>query len=342
MVFVFYGKIGPIRPIGRIRPMIEAIIFLFGSAVGSFLNVVILRLPSTGLRTNRSGQVCRLGKEESIIRGRSHCPKCGQVLAWYDLAPLVSFFMLRGRCRACQEKISWQYPLVEIATGLLFLLIFNFQFSIFDFAQGKIFNEFSVENLMATCFLLYVTCSLVVIFVYDLRHYIIPDVVLFPAVVVAAAYRIFDALAINSSQPPLSLRGGEIPPLNLRGGEGELLINVFMIIWPYLLAALAAAAFFLFLVLVTRGRGMGLGDVKLSLLMGLVLGWPNILIALFLAFGLGALVGVSLILLGKKTLKSQIPFGPFLVAGALAALFWGQQIIGFYFRHLVELSKVLW
>jgi len=266
-------------------------IFLLGSIIGSFLNVVI----------------CRLETGEDIVKQRSHCPKCGRILPWYDLIPIVSFFALRGRCRACQKKISWQYPLVEMATGLLFILIFNFQFSI--------------GNLLATYFLLYVICSLIVIFVYDLRHYIIPDKILWPAIVATLLFRILNLEFVSNFE--------------FRISNFETLLNP-------LFSALAAAAFFLFLVLITRGRGMGLGDVKLVFLMGLVLGWPGILMALFLAFFSGALVGIALILISghrqplglamskNYTLQSQIPFGPFLIFGTLAALFWGQQITGFY------------
>ncbi|MBU2037283.1 prepilin peptidase, partial [Patescibacteria group bacterium] len=280
-----------------------------GSAIGSFLNVIILRL--------RSGQVCRLATGEDIVKKRSHCPKCGQVLRWSDLIPVVSFFILRGRCRDCKGKISWQYPAVEAATGLLFLAIFIFLFP--ELVEGfKIlafdFASLRSGDIIGVFYFLYLISSLVVIFVYDLRHYIIPDKVLFPAIGVALGYRIFDAFAINPFRPLL----------NLRGGEGELLINALTIIYPYLLSALVASAFFLLLILITRGRGMGLGDAKLAFLMGLILGWPNILFALFLAFFGGALFGVSLIILGRKTLKSQIPFGPFLIGGTIILLLFGQ------------------
>jgi len=275
--------------------MIELLIFIFGAAVGSFLNVVI----------------CRLETEEGMVKGRSHCPKCGQTLRWHDLIPIVSFFMLRGRCRACKEKISWQYPIVEVAAGLLFLLIiFNPPTPLLKGGAGGL-------DFIALCFLLYVTCSLIVIFVYDLRHYIIPDVVLFPAVGAAVAYRIFEIFF----NPPTPL---------LKGGAGGLAQLA-----PFLFSALGAAAFFLFLVLVTRGRGMGRGDVKLALLLGLILGWPDILLALFLAFCLGALVGLGLIAAGRKTMKSQIPFGPFLIAGTLLAVFFGPAIIDYYFRFFI-------
>src|SRR3989344_8959154 len=128
-------------------------IFLFGSAIGSFLNVVI----------------CRLASDEGIVKKRSHCPKCGQILVWYDLIPIISFFILRARCRSCQEKISWQYPLVEAATGALFILVYQFiSLSVYQFETWSM----KLETLISLSFLFYVVSSMIVIFVYDLRHYI--------------------------------------------------------------------------------------------------------------------------------------------------------------------------
>ena len=229
--------------------------------VGSFLNCVIYRLE----------------KEKSFLKGRSYCPRCKHKLGFLDLVPVLSFFMLRGRCRYCKEKISWQYPMVEISTAAIFLLIFNFQFSIFNFILA---------------------CFLIVIFVYDLKHYVIPDKVIYPAIGVALVYDF--------------LRSDFL-------GKSDLLIS-----------ALGAAAFFLAIVLISRGKWMGVGDIKLAFLMGLILGYPNILVALFLAFLIGAIIGVGLMVFGKKTMKSEVPFGPFLVGGTLIALFFGKEIINWY------------
>lgn len=236
--------------------MLYFLIFIFGLSVGSFLNVVI----------------CRLETKESIVAKRSHCPQCGAVLKWYDLIPLLSFVFLLGKCRSCGKKINWQYPVVEIATGLLFLLFFNLYFY------------------------LIIICFLIIIFVYDLKHYIIPNKVVFPAIILSFFYSIFIGSFLN-----------------------------------FLLAALGASGFFLALVLVSKGRWMGMGDVKLAFLMGLILGWPNILAALFLAFLSGAVVGVALIIFGKKGLKSQIPFGPFLAGATVLMMLCGQLWINFLF-----------
>lgn len=265
------------------------LLFIFGLCVGSFLNAVIWRLE----------------KNKSIIFGRSHCPYCRKFLEWYDLIPVLSFLFLRGRCRYCDEKISWQYPLVEIATGVLFVAVANFQFSIF--------NKFSITNYqlpISLLFWLYLASVLIVIFVYDLKHFIIPDKIVFPAIAISIGYHV----------------------LNIMYAQNYVLYVIRDALYNYFGSALLVSVLFLALVLVSRGKWMGMGDVKLAFLMGLILGWPDILIALFLASVLGAIVGLAMIFSGKKTLKSQVPFGPFLAAGTFIALFWGGQLLNWCFN----------
>jgi len=242
--------------------LIYLVVFLFGLVVGSFLNVVI----------------CRLKTKETVITGRSHCPQCRAVLKWHDLIPVFSFLIQKAKCRYCQKKISWQYLLVEIATGLLFIFIFN-----------QLYPDYI--NLI---YYLIVSSLLLVIFVYDLKHYIIPDKIVFPGIALALLYLVY-----TQSLSP---------------------------IW----AGLGASGFFLALVLVSKGRWMGLGDVKLAFFMGLILDWPGILVALFLSFFSGAIIGLILIGFKKKGFKSEIPFGPFLVGSTLIAMFYSQQLISWY------------
>ena len=254
------------------NPIFYLFIFLLGLAVGSFLNCLIYRLETGG----------------SFLKGRSYCPHCKHILGFFDLIPVLSFLRLRGRCRYCQQKISWQYPIIEIATGLLFVL---------NFLRSDLLgrSDLLIFGLATTPFL-------IAIFVYDLKHYIIPDKVIFPAIGVALIYNLLKS--------------------DIRGMS------------DFLIPALGAAGFFLAIVLVSRGRWMGVGDIKLAFLMGLILGWPNILAALFLAFFIGATMGIGLIIIGKKTIKSEVPFGPFLVTGTLIALFWGEVIIDWYLHFL--------
>jgi prepilin signal peptidase PulO-like enzyme (type II secretory pathway) len=266
------------------------IIFIFGLIVGSFLNCVIYRLET----------------KKSFLKGRSFCPNCKHALAWIDLVPLFSFIFLKRHCRYCKKSISWQYPVVEIATGLLFLLIFNFQF--------PIFNEFSIFNSSATSSLpngfqflnliyyLLIASFLIIIFVYDLKHFIILDKVLVPAIVLSIFYRILEAII-----------SGQLSVIN------------------YFCAALGAAGFFLLIYLISRGKWIGFADIKLAILLGLVVGWPNIIVSLFLSFLIGGIIGVGLVIFLGKKLKSEVPFAPFLIVGTLIALFWGQNLVNWYF-----------
>ena len=258
--------------------------FIFGTCIGSFLNCLIYRLNS----------------RQSFLRGRSFCPHCKHELGFFDLIPILSFIILKGKCRYCGKKISWQYPLVEICTGGLFLLILNFQFG------GSQFSIFNLLTSIRFFYLLIVSSLFVVVFVYDLKHYIIPDKVIYPLIGITFFYQlIYNFQAV---------------------GPG---------FWSFLLSAFGAAGFFFFLWFFSRGKWMGFGDVKLAFFMGFFLGWPNILVALFSAFFIGAIIGIGLIILGKKTLKSQIPFGPFLVVGTFIALFWGQNLINWYINLII-------
>ena len=262
-------------------------VFLFGLVVGSFLNCVIYRLALPNFSLKNLGG----------LKNRSYCPYCKHLLSWQDLIPVFSFIFLKGRCRYCQKPISLQYPLVELATGILFLLIFNFQLP----SVVEEINLFSAFNFLNLIYYWTIASFLIVIFVYDLKHYIIPDKIVYPAIGIVLVY--------NFLRSDLQWRS-------------DLTIS--------LAASFSAAAFFLAIVLISRGKWMGVGDIKLAFFMGLVLSWPNILVALFLAFFIGAVVGVGLIISNKKTLKSEIPFGPFLVTGTFLALFWGNELISWY------------
>lgn len=263
------------------------IIFLTGLVVGSFLNCVIYRLEIASPRHAAAGRGSRSAL--SFLKGRSYCPHCKHILSWQDLIPVFSFFILKGKCRYCNQKISWQYPLVELATAVIFILIFITNS-----------NQFTGVNLL----LMVVSCFLIVIFVYDLKHYIIPDKVIYPAILVSGIWYLVAGIFLNLYT------------------KYEILITVY--------SAIGAAAFFLAIVLISQGRWMGIGDIKLAFLMGLFLGWPDILVALFSAFFIGAIIGIGLIISGKKTMKSEVPFGPFLVIGTFLAVFFGEQITYWY------------
>lgn len=242
-------------------------LFILGLSIGSFLNVLIDRLP----------------RRESIL-GRSYCEFCKKTLSWKDLIPALSFIYLRGKCRYCKAKLSYQYPIVEFITGLLFVLTIYY----------LPYTNFSTNYLVSSIYYLTIVSSLIVIFFSDLKYGIIPDKIIFPAVLVSLVY----LFIIHNS--------------------------LFII---HIASAIGAFLFFLFIYLITRGRGMGLGDVKLSFLIGLVLGFPGTIFALYIAFLTGGFIGIILILWKKKKLKYAIPFGPFLVIGCGVSLFFQDQII---------------
>lgn len=255
--------------------------FILGTLVGSFLNVVVIRLK----------------KNESILKTRSHCPYCKKKLKWFELIPIISFFVQKGRCRKCKKKISWQYPLVELFTGLIFIL------SVFYYL-----NYFSLYNFINFSYLLVFSCFLLVIFVYDLKYGLVSDKVIYPAVIITILYDIY--LAVVTGR--------------------------FSILTLSFAASLILGGFFLFLVLVSKERWMGMGDVKIGFLLGLFFGPIQLFAAVFLAFLFGALISLVLIIFKKKTLKSEIPFGPFLAGASFIIIFWGSYLIDWYFNNFLH------
>ncbi len=253
-------------------------VFLIGVFIGSFLNCFIYRL--------------EVGEKPE---GRSYCPKCKHQLSYRDLVPVLSYIFLLGKCRYCDKKISIQYPLVEFFTGVLFL-----------FVALKTIETFSVFEIVTLFYLLIVASLLLLIFVYDLKHFIIPDFANFSLIFFSFAYLVFYSLYNQDLQ--------------------FFLYGIF--------SAIGVFAFFFALFYFTKGKGMGFGDVKFVIFMGLILGFPKILVGFFVSFTLGAIIGLSLIALKRKKAKSQIPFGPFLVIGTLVALFFGGEIAGFYFNYV--------
>ncbi len=235
-----------------------------GLFVGSFLNVLVDRLP----------------KDENPFTGRSHCEYCKKTLAWYDLIPLLSFVSTQGKCRYCRKRLSLFYPLIELTTALLFVLTLN----TFGLIGGGIYLTYY----------LFLVSVLIVVFFSDLRYGIIPDKIVFPAIIVSLVY---------------------------------LFLGPQSIFFDHLISAVLVFAFFLAIFLLTKGRAMGFGDVKFALLLGLVLGPINSILALYVAFLTGAGVGLILILWKKKHLKYAIAFGPFLVLGFLTSFFFAPQIL---------------
>jgi len=245
------------------------------------------------------------------------------VLAGRDLVPLLSFVLLKGRCRYCGQKISWQYPLVELATGLIFA------------SSSFLSSNFYLLNLSSIFYLLS-SVFLIPVFVIDLKHGVIPDKIVFPAIALVTSYRL---LVTGSSIWELyrNLRGdiGGLGPYLLQTNffKHHLWLEVSPLLWT-LLGSLVLYFAFCILHFAFRGRALGGGDVKLAFLVGLITGWPNMIVAVFSAFLTGALVSVILMMLKKKKFGETVPFGPFLVAGTYVALFFGEEILSWYMNLL--------
>ena len=236
----------------------------------------------------------RFQQSRNVLRGRSCCPHCAHQLSWLDLFPIFSFLFLRGRCRYCHHKISWQYPFIELLTGTVLLLIWLF-----------------IGDSILAIFYSFIGLILVFVSLIDFQYKIIPDKIVYPGIMIALFFNLFYSLFLGSSFFSMQSRFS----LGLLGAE----IGFFFLAFLYFL---------------TKGKGMGFGDVKLAILMGLILGWPNILLGLFLGFLFGAIIGVGLIIFRRKKMKSEIPFGPFLTGGMLVALLWGEEIINYYLSLL--------
>ncbi len=240
------------------------LLFLLGLCIGSFLNVLIYRLP----------------KNESLF-GRSYCDNCKKKLSWLELIPLLSYAFLSGRCKGCKKKIDPVIPLVELTTALFFASLL-FKFPILNF-----------DGVILLIYYLFIFSCFIAIFFIDLKKGIIPDKIIYPAIILTLVYSFLNQLVIEN-----------------------------------ILSGMGASLFFLILFLITKGKGMGFGDVKLAFLLGLFLGFPAIVFGLYLAFLTGGISSLILILWGKKKWRGDsIAFGPFLILGAIFAFFFRDLMV---------------
>lgn len=246
--------------------MMILFVCIFGLLIGSFLNVCIYRIP--------------LGK--SIFYPPSACCHCGIRLRFFDLVPVISFLFLKGKCRYCQQRISWRYPLLELLSGMVFVLIFL------------------VMGFNSTLVPYYFLASLLIIVSFiDIDHYRIPDSIMITGFISGLIFLIIISFTT--------------------------FINAF---WGFLIGG-----GFLFLTAVFSRGGMGCGDIKLGAVIGLFLGGERMVLTLFLASLLASVIGVGLIILKKKNRKDYLPFGPFLAAGALVSLLFGNRLVGVYIDY---------
>lgn len=278
------------------------LVFICGLILGSFLNVCIYRLPL----------------DQSIFKPRSHCPECKNTVAGYDNIPLISYLLLGGKCRYCKKPIAIRYFLVELITGILFLLIHY----IFD-----------GPNLASITYSV-LTAALIVITFIDFDHFIIPDNITYPGMILGLLMSILliympQTSPILIAEPNIfSYWSGKYHPLvnsiiGLLTGGGIL----------YLIAVIAAA--------IMKKEAMGGGDIKLLAFLGSFIGWKLILLTLIFASFIGSIIGgIMLLMMRRKNQDTAltghyIPFGPYLAIGALIAILWGNQIIDWYFNSIL-------
>lgn len=254
---------------------IVVVLFLFGLCIGSFMNVCIYRLPAS----------------KSVVRPRSMCPGCGNMIKFYDNIPVFSYLWLKAKCRYCGMHIPVRYPLVEIMSG---------------FFAVCVFLRFSL-TLEAVVYYVFISSLLVITFI-DIDHQIIPDIITLPGILIFFV----GSFALSGMTYVDALLG-------LLAGGGSL----FAVAWMYSL--------------ITGKEGMGGGDIKLLAMMGPLIGWKGVVFTIFVSSAVGTLVGIVVMLYTNKGMKLAVPFGPFLAIGAITYVFFGQEIIYWYF-NLVRYS----
>jgi len=278
-------------------PLLLSGVFLFGLLLGSFLNVVMIRVPPlleydwrcqcNELLALEIGQKVEVEERPpGVIRGRSKCPRCGHQITALENVPLLSFLFLRGRCSACRAKISWRYPLVELLTGVLFLV------TIWHFGP-------TIQGLTA----LALTAFLIVLTGIDAETQLLPDNFTLPLLWLGIGINLFN---VHASLPDAVI--------------GAIL--GYMSLW---------LIYHLFRLL-TGKEGMGYGDFKLLGALGAWLGWQMLPLIVLLSSLVGALFGLTLMAIGKMHRDNPMPFGPFIAAAGWIALIWGQQILDAYNR----------
>lgn len=300
----------------------------FGFLIGIVLGSLGLNLAERSLQ------------KKSSFWGRSYCPKCKHKLHWYDLFPIFSYLILQGQCRYCHRAIGKEYLLVEVVMGILIGFLFwqqfdNFKFEIFNLNSNFkfiILNFKNIQIILDVVFKAFFITILSVLFLTDLKKMLIPDRIVLPAIKISIIFMIFITI-IKVIFLYYSLDQTVIGKLLLPPHSDYFQRHAMMAAEPLLggiATALAIGGFFTALIMITKGKGMGGGDVKLGALIGIALGFPQALLAIILSFLTGAVFSVALILIRKKHFGQTIPFGPFLVLGALVALFWGPQILEWY------------
>lgn len=288
---------------------VGVLLFVIGSVFGSFLNVVSLRYaPDKRFFFSTS------------VGGRSRCNQCGKTLLWYELFPILSFIVQRARCRGCDGKLLWQYPLVELATGLLFVFV------PLSLSHSLIFLTFpSWLFWFSSGLWIIVGMALTLVYLVDRKHFLIPNglnasIFILGAiwVLVAQFTGLFDGVT-----------GGSFL------GSFSALFPLFDLVFlNHIIGSIGAALLFFCIIFFSGGRAMGVGDLKLIAGLGLLFGWPDIGLIIFLSFVIGAAVSIVYMVRGRTKLSDVVPFGPFIVVAAAIVFFFGVGLLRGYFGIL--------
>lgn len=294
--------------------LLAFLVFIFGTIIGSFLNVVI----------------DRADMKESPVKGHSFCPHCHKTLTWWELIPILSFFLLGCKCSSCKHKLSWQYPLVETGTGLFFVFLV-LRFFRFQFASFYLLQNISFENLLIFLiffFWLYWIAVLIIISVYDFKKYLILNEVLIPAIILSFVWKI--ALGFLVQKQSFYFLSYFVRFL----GDKNFIFGYYSYFTSLFLGIIFSCGIISLLAWATKEKAMGWGDAILALFLGIILGWPEALMALIIAFLSGGGIALILLIFSKKTMRSYVPFAPFLSFGAMTVMCFGDIIVEKYLTLL--------
>jgi prepilin signal peptidase PulO-like enzyme (type II secretory pathway) len=278
-----------------IEPMIYILLIVWGLCFGSFVNAWVWRLRQQELlEESKPKRGKHAAKDLSIVHGRSMCVDCHHTLAWYDLLPVVSWLSLGGKCRYCHKPISWQYPLVELVTAVLFVV---------SYAAWPDSLQSPVSSLQFFLWLVFVV-SFMALLVYDVRWMLLPNKIVFPLMGVAAVFLVCEM--VLSGEP-------------------------WMALWGAIGGLLAVGGLFWVLYQVSDGKWIGGGDVKLGFVLGILAGSPvQGLLVIFVASVLGTLAALPQLVSKRLKASSRIPFGPFLIVATVVVVLWGQRMVDWY------------
>lgn len=288
--------------------LVYVVLAVVGLAMGSFAGATVWRLRALQLRQEKKAGEKINAKEyetllpltkSSLISDRSRCLHCGHTLKWYDLIPLASWLSTGGKCRYCKKFIGWFEPFIELSAALLFVLSYAF--------WPEVINN--IPELIGFGLWLVALVMLVILFMYDLRWFLLPNYVVFPLIAVGTL-----AALVNLFTSP-----------DIAGSLMSLAISIAILSGLYLLLWLAS-----------KGTWVGFGDVKLGLGLALLLGqWQLAFVALFMANIIGCLIVLPGILSGRLTRKTRVPLGPLLIVGSVIAMLFGHTIINWYFMAFI-------